>query len=151
MDMDVRARDGRVLSLARSRERDPGEALRAIAETVTALGRERGWSPKLTYRVNLVLDELVSNTCEHGCRPGQEETPEVEIRIECGEEAIEIEMIDDGVAFDSVGGAPKAKPIGAESVPIGGLGLHLVRNMTRSMGYERQGNRNHLKLTVERE
>ena len=51
---------------------------------------------------------------------------------------------DDGMAFDPTKVPPPAKPRSLDEAPIGGLGLHLVRQFSSGMEYERRGRTNHL-------
>jgi anti-sigma regulatory factor (Ser/Thr protein kinase) len=56
---------------------------------------------------------------------------------------------DDGQPFNPLLDAP-APDLGAatEERPIGGLGLHMVKKMTRSLTYRREGGRNRVDVVL---
>ena len=51
----------RSLKFAASAEPRRDSILRAISAAVDDLGNKEGWGESLTYKVNLVLDELATN------------------------------------------------------------------------------------------
>ena len=123
------------------------EVLATIARSIEALGTRKRWKTGLAYRVNLVLDELVTNVLTHG-RDRCAESPGVAVRIRCRDDAVRIELSDDGVAFDPLTDAPPVAALDRGTIPVGGLGLHLVRNMTQTMSYRYRDGRNCLTLTL---
>ena len=123
------------------------QVLTALAGAVETLGAREGWSDAFVYRVNLVLDELVTNILSYG-RRAEALSPDVGVRIACCSGAVRIEVDDDGRAFDPLADAPPAPAVDGPVVPVGGFGLHLVREFTRTMSYRHHGGRNHLTLTL---
>ena len=95
--------------------------------------------------MRLVLEELMVNTVEYGYpdgRPGQ-----IRIRLQPQPDAVAIELIDDGVAFDPLQSAtPDLTGDLADREQVGGLGIHLARTMTSEMRYTRDADGNHLLL-----
>ena len=130
------------------------ETLCALETGVESIGQRERWSEALVYRVNLVLDELVTNALSHGRRP-ESDTPEITIAIDCADGAIRIEVTDDGRAFDPVADAPPAPAQDGTDRQIqagaGGLGLHLVRSIAHTMAYRHEAGRNRLTLTINAE
>jgi sigma-B regulation protein RsbU (phosphoserine phosphatase) len=95
--------------------------------------------------MRLVLEELMVNTVEYGYpdgRPGQ-----IRILLQPQPDAVAIELIDDGVAFDPLQSAtPDLTGDLADREQVGGLGIHLARTMTSEMRYTRDADGNHLLL-----
>lgn len=92
------------------------------------------------FLAELVIEELVSNTIKYGYDDNEEHTIRVNVRFESG--ALSIEVRDDGHPFNPLEQANPDFSLPAEERPIGGLGLHLVRQMTDDVRYERQNGEN---------
>ena len=124
--------------------------LAAISRAVERLGARAGWSDALVYRVNLVLDELASNVLSHGVS-GEPPAAALEIDLVGSSGEARIDVADDGPAFDPVAApAPVALDPGAP-VPVGGLGLHLVRTVAACVTYRREAGRNRVRLLIRAE
>jgi serine/threonine-protein kinase RsbW len=95
----------------------------------------RGFSARALNRLEVVFEELVSNTVRHGFAPGSAQTIRVGARILDRDLTIVFE--DDGRPFDPL--QQEAPP--AFSTPqaalAGGLGIQLVRRLAASVRYER--------------
>ena len=105
----------------------------------------------MTFRVNLVLEELAMNIISHG---GDEDgrTPGIEINIASRRDELRIEVTDNGRPFDPLKDVPATPVIdeNTEIAPVGGIGLHLVRSMMDSLSYRHEGGRNRLAMTARR-
>jgi len=60
----------------------------------------------------------------------------IEIEITPGEREIEIEVRDHGNPFDIEGVAPLPSDLDEESLPEGGMGIHIAKTMLDEMTYE---------------
>lgn len=127
---------------------DRGEIGHITAEIETLAERE-GWTPDLTFKVNLALEELVINIMDYGFEGGDHE---IEITLISEDHRLILEISDTGKPFDPLTEAP-VPDVDApmEDRPIGGLGIYLVRNMMDDMQYRRENDRNYLTLTTSRE
>jgi len=106
---------------------------------------EAGVTPSLSGDVRLVLEELLVNTVDHGYPDGR--AGQIRALLHPGTDAVTIELIDDGIAFDPIQSAEPSLPGDlADREQIGGLGIHLARTMTSEMRYTRDAHRNHLLL-----
>jgi sigma-B regulation protein RsbU (phosphoserine phosphatase) len=95
--------------------------------------------------MRLVLEELMVNTVEYGYPDGR--TGQIRVLFQPRPDAVTIELIDDGVAFDPLrSAAPVLTDDLADREQIGGLGIHLARTMTNEMSYTRDAQGNHLLL-----
>lgn len=104
--------------------------------------------PDATFAVDLALEEIVSNVIKYGY-PAQD-SDQICIRLQIGDEKITLVIEDSGPPFNPLE-LPEPdldKPV--DERPIGGLGVFLVRKTVDQMEYERQGNRNILRITVTR-
>ena len=122
------------------------EELTRISAAVEELAESEGWSPALTFRVNLVLEEFGINVINYAHEEG---VHDFEITLLSDPETVTIEITDDGVPFNPLEDKPTpdtSAPM--EDRPIGGLGLHLVRAMTEEMRYERENSKNHSTLVM---
>jgi anti-sigma regulatory factor (Ser/Thr protein kinase) len=118
-----------------------------LAEEVERFGEAAGLPMKTVFRINLVMDELLTNAISYGYRDRSQHEIRIKIHAEDGKVAVDI--IDDGAPFNPVDEAP-APDLESEvdDRQIGGLGLHLVRNMVERVGYARDDVRNHLTLVI---
>jgi sigma-B regulation protein RsbU (phosphoserine phosphatase) len=120
------------------------DELARIGERIERFGGECGLPGDETWRVNLVLDELVSNIIRHGYDDEQEHRILVTVAFERNLLTISIE--DDARPFNPLDApAPDLdRPI--EERPIGGLGVFLVKSFVDTLEYRRTGDRNILTL-----
>jgi anti-sigma regulatory factor (Ser/Thr protein kinase) len=122
---------------------DLGELVR-LAEFVDRFAATAALPADAALQLNLALEELVTNTISYGYPTGAEGT--IQLRLGRVADWIEVELSDDGVAFD-----PRTLPepdtaASLDSRPIGGLGVHLVRQFVDQIDYRRDGDRNRLRL-----
>lgn len=91
-------------------------------------------------RLMIAFDELLSNIINHGGGT-------IELRIELTDGALVATIADDGPPFDPLARAAPDTDLGIDERAIGGLGIHLVREMMDDLAYARENGRNLLKLT----
>lgn len=105
----------------------------------------QGMPPDAGFLVGLAFEELVTNCINHGFEDDDEHV--IEIVLSIADQTLTILVIDDGREFD----ASKAPPPDLSSEPehrqVGGLGIHLLRELSDSMSYERRDGKNRLTLT----
>jgi len=87
--------------------------------------------------INVALDELLTNTITYGSG-----VREVSVEAELEPDRLRVTVTDDGPPFD-----PWAKPTpdtsgSVDQRRIGGLGIHLVKQMMDAVGYQRTADRN---------
>jgi serine/threonine-protein kinase RsbW len=88
----------------------------------------------------VVLDDLLANVVLHGLaeRPGGEAT----VDVAKTDGAVKVTIADNGPPFDPFARAAPDTTLSIEERQIGGLGIHLVRQMMDEVSYERRGDRN---------
>lgn len=90
--------------------------------------------------LNIALDELLANALSHGAT-GRDVCP-VTVEVELDEELIKVILTDDGPQFDPFAQDAPDTSLSVEERPIGGLGIHLVRQLMDQVSYQRRGNHN---------
>ena len=125
------------------------DELRKVNAAVEELAGKENWPPDLTFQIGLAIEELGVNIVEYGHDDGK--AHEIEIVISSEDEAITIEIEDDGQAFNPLSDAPEPDlKASVEDRTVGGLGIHLVRSMMDEVHYQRQQNKNCLTLVKRR-
>ncbi len=116
------------------------EAFERFAETNALSGQ-------VVQRISLALDEIVTNVVSYGFEDGFEE-PRVRVEFGLESDRLEIRVEDNGRAFDPLNEAPLPDlTLSADDRPVGGLGIHLAKNLVQDISYRRVRNRNRLTLT----
>ncbi len=122
------------------------EELERIFASVESLAEQEDWPPALTFKVNLVLEELGLNVIKYAYDEG---THEFDITLISEADVLTIEITDDGRPFNPlVDGREPDTGAAIEDRPIGGLGIHLVREMTEDLQYRREHSRNHSTMVI---
>ena len=139
------------LKIGPDSEASNADNLQYIQGTVEELGQREAWPDSLTFKVNLVLEELGLNILTHGGQ-GKSPGPQIEIVLNSEDDTLTIEVSDDGHPFNPLQDANDPDIDGLLSErEIGGLGVHLVRTLMDDLSYERTEGRNHLKMVARRE
>ena len=97
------------------------------------------------FKVNLVVQELVTNSVNHGDFGGRE--PEISLSINHDGGQIELLYEDNAAPFDPFTEMPA--PDLASNVserPVGGLGIHLIRSFSDQSSHEHVDGRNRIRL-----
>ena len=116
-----------------------------LAEFVDQVCEEAGFDMVTTMQLNLAIEEAVVNVMNYAYPSGTAGNVDIEAVLQSGNSLTFI-ISDSGVAFD-----PTVKPevdttLSAEERNIGGLGIHLIRQIMDSISYERTDSRNVLTL-----
>jgi anti-sigma regulatory factor (Ser/Thr protein kinase) len=116
-----------------------------VAGEVQRFCAENGSPRALSFKIRLVLEELVLNLIEHAVGT---ETNRIDVRVELEPGRAVLVLEDDGAPFDPRLAAPfdKTKPL--EERGPRGMGLALVRSMADSIAYERLDSRNRLRVVI---
>jgi serine/threonine-protein kinase RsbW len=119
------------------------ESLPRLREFVLSRARDR--SPAVITRIDLVLEELLVNIFDYAYGAAAPGMVEVACQGTAGEDFV-LEIRDWGRPFDPL--ARPAPDVGLDLAQreVGGLGIHLVREMSRSRQYRREGDCNVLEV-----
>lgn len=116
-----------------------------LAAQIEAFARAEGIPEAEVPRLQLVLDEALTNSINHGFPDGG--AHEIRIAASVADGVVEFRIEDTGIPFDPTQDAA-APDLNAsiEERRIGGLGVHLMRTMMDEMHYQRVDGRNSLVL-----
>jgi anti-sigma regulatory factor (Ser/Thr protein kinase) len=92
-------------------------------------------------RVQVALDELLTNTITYG------KSRDITMEAELTADSLLVRLSDDGTAFDPLIQISPDTTLSVDLRRIGGLGIHLVRQMMDEVSYDRLANRNVVTLT----
>lgn len=124
------------------------ESLGQIEQGVAAFGAEHGWPADLLFHVQLVLDELATNVINHGYGARGHS---FQIIIESKPQAVRIEVVDEARPFDPLQDAPEpTTDASVEERKVGGLGVHIAKQLMDEMEYRRENGKNRLTLVKNR-
>jgi len=97
--------------------------------------------------LDVIIEEVVTNILKYGKLDPDAEACTVKLTRK--ENLLEISVSDHGIPFDPLLMPEVDTTQGIEERPIGGLGIHFVRNLTTSQHYEYKDGKNWLILTKE--
>jgi|SRR5215471_505739 anti-sigma regulatory factor (Ser/Thr protein kinase) len=123
---------------------DAGESAR-MTDWILGVCKSAGIATKTAYALQLCLEEAVSNIVEHG--RGAAPATEIVASVMREHSGVVLTVEDDGTAFDPTQFAAPRRGETLEELPVGGLGIPLMRRFADSVDYLREGGRNHLRLT----
>jgi sigma-B regulation protein RsbU (phosphoserine phosphatase) len=121
---------------------------KAIAEATDrfrAFAEEYGVPTTDVMRVNLVFDEILSNIISYAYQDESEHEIAIGVDLTPGKLMVSIE--DDGIPFNPFAREEPDTSLSVEDREIGGLGIHLVKNVMDEATYHRRQNANLLVLS----
>jgi len=126
--------------------------LRSTLSDVARLGRaveeftaKHGLPAATCVAVNLALEEVVTNVVVHGYQCRDDQTISVELSLLPGVLVMSVE--DGAVPFNPLGVPEPDLAVSLDQRQPGGLGMHLVRQMTDRLEYEHRDGKNRLVMT----
>ena len=127
------------------RLRNETDAIGPASETAEEWLAQHDVSPEVSYFVSLAIEELVTNCIKYGYDDTGEHL--IEIGLSVNNRTLTMTVIDDGHAFNPLEASSPNLSLPLEDRPIGGLGIHLLRELADDVTYERREGTNRLKLT----
>ncbi len=118
--------------------------LDALCKNLEKFGQSLGLSKKCIFEANLALDELFTNIISYGFDDKTEHTIQITISLQNNELVFNIE--DDGVPFNPTKVEAPDLACTIEECRIGGLGIHLAKNLMDEVCYQRCKDKNILTL-----
>lgn len=107
-------------------------------------GMTAGLDMATTMKLNLAVEEAVVNVMNYAYPQGT--VGDINIEAKGDDNQLEFIISDSGTPFDPTAKADANTSLTAEERPIGGLGIHLVRQIMDEVMYERKDNKNILTL-----
>lgn len=124
---------------------ESAELQKVSREAEVFLGKN-GVPEEGVFTVLIVLEEMLSNVIKYAFKDSA--SHEISLEISFEREKLEISIEDDGSEFNPLSVPEKKTDIPLHEREIGGLGIHLVKNMVQNMSYCRKNGKNHLEMTV---
>jgi anti-sigma regulatory factor (Ser/Thr protein kinase) len=124
--------------------------LATLCEKMERVGQALNLSRRCLFEMNLALDELFTNILSYGFQDQSEHFIRVHISVD--HDVLTVVLEDDGIAFNPVERIPPEIPCTVDECKVGGLGIHLVKNLMDEIVYERRAGTNvlTLKKTIEK-
>ena len=108
---------------------------------------EQGVEPNKIFLINLCMEELVTNALRYGAEG--KPTVHFSISLQHDQNGLSLQIADDANPFNPLTEAPLPDlDTNIEQRKLGGLGIHLLKNMTASMTYEYRNNQNIIFITI---
>lgn len=114
-----------------------------LEDAIEAWSSAHGLPPAVAARLQLVAEEIAANVAMHG-----KGASFFELRVTRTGEALHLALLDDGPSYDPLARAAPDTQAALENRDAGGLGVHLVRTLTRDARYERAEGTNRLTCTL---
>ncbi len=118
-----------------------GTEIARLQASLEAFAAEHSLSQEGLFKLNLVLDELVTNAISYGFNGIAR--PQIHLQITLDQGYAHVCLRDNGQPFNPFSEAPEPDldtPL--EQRRIGGLGIHFVRSMLETFHYQRDGDWN---------
>ena len=115
-----------------------------IIEAFEAFAGEQGIPMPITLKFSLVFEELLNNVISYAYR--DEDEHEISTRIEFVADRLTVTIADDGIPFNPLNAKTPDTQASLEDRDIGGLGIHLVKNLVDNVSYHRRIDKNVLTL-----
>lgn len=96
---------------------------------------------KEDLQVDLIVEEVFANIVNYS------NTEFIKINAHYDDSTLTIEFIDNGIEFNPALNEDFEMPESIEETKIGGLGIHLTKELADDMEYKRKNNENHLRIT----
>ena len=100
-----------------------------------------------TMKLNLAIEEAVVNVMNYAYP--QDTVGDISIEAHVGKHQLQFVISDSGSPFDPTAQQEADTSLSVEERPIGGLGIHLVRQIMDAVSYERIDGKNILTLKKE--
>jgi serine/threonine-protein kinase RsbW len=124
------------------------ESLRALTEFVHRGAQAAAFEEKDIDRLDLVIEEVVTNVIRYAYPDGQPGSIEVGYEVE-GPGKMLVQVIDTGREFDPTALNPPDLRLGLADRSIGGLGIFLVKQIAHAIKYSRVDDQNVLSFRFE--
>jgi len=122
-------------------------SLESLMNATTNFLEDHGVDGQTVYRVNLALEEMITNIIKYGY--DDYDGHDIDVALEIFPDEVVAVIEDDGHEFNPLAQS-KGVEHALETQPIGGLGIHLIKQLVGKMSYQRDGDRNILEIRAQR-
>lgn len=127
--------------------RNKVEDVALIPPFLDAICNELGIGPDMSFNLNLVLEEAVTNVTSYAFP--QDEEHEFCLYATSNGKQLVFRLEDDGVPFDPTEVADADVTLTAEERQIGGLGIFLIKQIMTQVSYAYVDGKNQLTMMIE--
>ncbi len=127
----------------------PGEVVRLSQWINQTVAPQLQLPEKLTFRLDLVLEEALTNVIDYAFDTAAAKQITVHLRGET--DTVAVQIIDEGKPFNPLQDHTSKLPTSLDEAGFGGLGLHLIRSYAQTCHYQRTDNQNILTLILDRQ
>ena len=120
--------------------------LGAVMRAAEGFLQRHGQAERTVYLVTLVMEEVLTNIIKYAYEDEDEHVIGIELTL--GEQDVLITTEDDGREFDPLSVPPPRISGDIEDLQPGGLGIHLIRNLSHSVEYVRTDRLNRFAVRV---
>ena len=114
-----------------------------LTEFIEVLCEELGLDTMLTFNLNLVLEEAVTNVIMYAYPQNEDHTMTLKTWTEQSDNVIAFELKDQGKPFNPIEEAPEVDTtLSADERQIGGLGIFLINKIMDEVAYRYEGGSN---------
>ncbi len=118
--------------------------LAVVRSEVESFAKRENLSHEVGFAAKLALEELLTNTISYGY--SDKSAQFIEIRLEVRGDQLIIRTADDGLAYDPRTAKEPNTQSSLKDREIGGLGVHLVKNLMDGFEYRHKDRKNHVTL-----
>jgi phosphoserine phosphatase RsbU/P len=112
----------------------------AVNETFEAFAETFHIPPAIAVKFNIIFDELLNNIISYAYVDDEEHN--IEVRMKRTGSRLNVTISDDGTPFNPLSLEKPDTELSLEDRDIGGMGIHLVRNLVDEVFYHRRIGRN---------
>jgi sigma-B regulation protein RsbU (phosphoserine phosphatase) len=123
------------------------ENIADVTEQFDKFSEEQNISMAVNQKVDLAIDDLVNNIISYGY--SDEKVHTIDITFKRMESELIIIIEDDAAPFNPFDTEKNDTHLAIDDREIGGLGIHLVKNLMNSCQYQRKANKNVVALTIQ--
>ena len=123
--------------------------LEQVQAEVESFAEREELSTKASYALSLCLEELLTNVVVHGSDDGAKGTAISLVMLRDGEQ-VQVTIEDDGTPYDPTETPEPDLDALLEDRPIGGLGVHLVRELAQRFDYSHVDGKNRVRIVIDR-
>lgn len=111
-----------------------------LLKALRKFARDHRLPKKVLQSADLALEEHLTNLMNYGFEDAQ--VHQIFIRLEMVNGGFQVEVEDDGKAFNPLEFPAPDLTLPLSERPVGGLGIHLIRSFMDELNYRREGGRN---------
>ena len=115
-----------------------------VKQHFNAFADQNSLARQVRRKVNVVFDELLNNIISYAYRDSSQH--HIKITVELIRDFLSVTISDDGLPFNPLDVDRPDTEISIDDRQVGGLGIHVVRNVMDRIAYQRHANKNVLTL-----